>query len=215
MSLPRRLALLDWASRVGAYILEDDYDSEYRYGGRPLAALQGLDTADRVIYVGTFSKVLFPALRLGYLILPPQLYEPFLAVRRFVDIHPPFLEQAVLADFIAEGHYSRHLRRMRTLYAARRAALLAALANLPLEIDAPEAGIHCIGWLPDGLEETDVLRRAAAQGLDLWPVSKFCLSPLARQGLLLGYGSASQADLADGIRRLAAALDATQGEVVP
>ncbi len=212
MSLPRRLALLDWARRVGAYILEDDYDSEYRYGGRPLAALQGLDTADRVIYIGTFSKVLFPALRLGYLILPPQLFEPFLTVRRFVDIHPPFLDQAVLADFIAEGHFARHLRRMRTLYAARRSALLAAIASLPLEIDAPEAGIHCIGWLPDGLEEADVLRQAAAQGLDLWPVSKFCLNPLTRQGLLLGYGSATQADLADGIRRLAAALRAAQGK---
>src|SRR5690606_10966725 len=109
LSLARRLVLLDWAARSGTYILVDDYDSEFRYAGRPLASLQGLDEAERVIYLGTFSKLLFPALRLGYLILPSALVQPFLAVRSLIDIHNPLLEQAVLADFIAEGHFARHL----------------------------------------------------------------------------------------------------------
>ena len=181
-------------------------DSEYRFAGRPLAALQGLDEADRVIYIGTFSKTLFPALRIGYLILPPPLIDAFLAVRRLIDIHPPLLEQAVLTDFMVEGHFTRHLRRMRTLYAERRAALLEATRELPLEIDSPEAGIHCIGWLPDGMDDLAVVRQAAAHGLDLWPVSHFSLEPLARQGLLLGYGGYSVQEIKAGVRRLAAAL---------
>jgi len=206
MSLARRLALLDWAKRAGAYILEDDYDSEYRFAGRPLAALQGLDDADRVIYIGTFSKVLFPALRIGYLILPPPLVDAFLTVRRLIDIHTPMLEQAVLTDFIVEGHFTRHLRRMRTLYAERRATLLEAVSELPLEIHSPEAGIHCIGWLPDGMDDLAVVRQAAAHGLDLWPVSNFSIEPLARQGLLLGYGGYNVQEIKDGVRRLAAAM---------
>ncbi len=206
MSLARRLAVLDWAKRANAYILEDDYDSEYRFVGRPLAALQGLDDSDRVIYIGTFSKVLFPALRIGYLILPSPLVEAFLTVRRLIDIHTPMLEQAVLADFIAEGHFSRHLRRMRTLYAERRAALLEAVSGLPLEIQSPEAGIHCIGWLPDGMDDLAVVDRAAAHGLDLWPVSNFSLEPFTRKGLLLGYGGYSIPVIKDGVRRLAIAI---------
>jgi GntR family transcriptional regulator/MocR family aminotransferase len=118
------------------------------------------------------------------------------------------LEQAVLTDFIAEGHFTRHLRRMRTLYSERRAALLEAASELPLEIDSPEAGIHCIGWLPDGMDDLAVGHQAAAYGLDLWPVSAFCLEPLARKGLLLGYGGFSVQEIKDGVRRLAAALRA-------
>ena len=206
MSLTRRLALLDWARRTGAYLLEDDYDSEYRFAGRPLAALQGLDDAGRVIYIGTFSKVLFPALRLGYLILPMPLVEEFLRLRRYMDTHLPILEQAVLTDFMAEGHFIRHLRRMRTLYAERRAALLEAARNLPLDIYAPEAGIHCVGWLPEGMDDQALVRQGAAHGLDLTPISIFCMEPLARKGLLLGYGGYSVAEIRAGVRRLAAAL---------
>jgi GntR family transcriptional regulator / MocR family aminotransferase len=208
MSLARRLALLDWARRADAYILEDDYDSEFRFAGRPLAALQGLDDAGHVIYIGTFSKVLFPALRIGYLIVPPPLVEAFLAVRRLIDIHPPMLEQATLADFIVEGHFARHLRRMRTLYAERRAALIEAASALPLDIQAPEAGIHCVGWLPDATDELALVRRAATHGLDLAPVSLFSLEPLGRKGLLLGYAGHSVQAIQDGVRRLAAALQA-------
>ncbi|MCI0395997.1 MAG: PLP-dependent aminotransferase family protein [Chloroflexi bacterium] len=206
MSLARRLALLDWARRAGATILEDDYDSEYRFAGRPLAALQGLDDAGRVIYIGTFSKVLFPALRIGYLILPPPLVDAFLTVRSLIDIHAPILEQAALADFMVEGHFTRHLRRMRTLYAGRRAVLLEAVRELPLEIDSPEAGMYCIGWLPDGMDDVSVVRQAAAQGLDLTPVSRFSMEPLARKGLVLGYAAYSVQQIQDAVRRLAAAL---------
>jgi GntR family transcriptional regulator/MocR family aminotransferase len=206
MSLSRRLALLDWAQRADAYILEDDYDSEYRYAGRPLATLQGLDTTDHVIYIGTFSKVLFPALRIGYLILPLTLVDAFKAVRGFIDVHTPMLEQAVLADFIAEGHFTRHLRRMRTLYAERRSALIKAADGLALEIFSPEAGIHCIGWLPDGMDDVSLIRRAAAMGLDLWSVSNFCINPPVRKGLLLGYGGYSVPKIKDGIRKLAIAM---------
>jgi GntR family transcriptional regulator / MocR family aminotransferase len=206
LSLTRRLALLDWANRTGAYLLEDDYDSEYRFAGRPLAALQGLDEAERVIYIGTFSKVLFPALRIGYLILPMPLVEEFLRLRRYVDTHLPILEQAVLTDFMAEGHFTRHLRRMRTLYAERRAALLTAARDLPLDIYAPEAGIHCVGWLPAGMDDQALVRQGDAHGLDLTPISTFCMEPLARKGLLLGYGGYSVAEIKAGVRRLAAAL---------
>ena len=208
MSLPRRLAVLDWASRTNAYILEDDYDSEYRYAGRPLAALQGLDNGERVIYIGTFSKVLFPALRIGYLILPRPLVDSFLTVKSLIDVHNPMLEQSVLTDFIVEGHFARHLRRMRMLYAERRKALIRAASGLPLEVYSPEAGIHCIGWLPKGMDDLALIRRAANYDLDLWPVSYFCIEPLARKGLLLGYGGYSIAKIKDGIRKLAIAMSA-------
>jgi GntR family transcriptional regulator/MocR family aminotransferase len=180
MSPARRLALLDWAKRANAYILEDDYDSEFRFATRPLATLQGLDEADRVIYIGTFSKVLFPSIRIGYLILPPPLVDPFLKVRRHIDIHSPMLEQAVLADFMIEGHFRRHVRRMRALYAERRSALLEAASKLPLEIHSPEAGIHCVGWLPDGMDDLAVARRAADYDLQLTLVSSFSIEPRAK-----------------------------------
>ncbi len=206
MSLSRRLALLDWAKRANAYILEDDYDSEFRFTGRPLATLQGLDNADRVIYIGTFSKVLFPSIRIGYMILPPLLFDSFRKVRGMIDIHSPILEQAVLADFIIEGHYARHLRRMRTLYAERRSALLEVTRRLPLKIDSPEAGIHCVGWLPDGMDDQSLADRAADYNLDLMPISLFSIEPLARNGLLLGYGGYSVQEIKNGARRLEALL---------
>ena len=206
MSISRRLALLDWAKRANAYILEDDYDSEFRFAGRPLATLQGLDDADRVIYIGTFSKVLFPSIRIGYMILPPLLVDPFLKVRRLVDIHTPMLEQAVLTDFITEGHFTRHLRRMRTLYAERRGTLLTAAKKLPLEIHSVEAGIHCVGWLPDGMNDLAVASKAAKYNLELTPISIFSIEPLSRKGLLLGYGGYSVQEIQAGVRRLEALL---------
>ncbi len=206
MSPARRLALLGWAKRANAYILEDDYDSEFRFATRPLAALQGLDEADRVIYIGTFSKVLFPAIRIGYLILPPLLVDPFLKVRRHIDIHSPLLEQAVLADFMIEGHFRRHVRRMRALYAERRSTLLKAASALPLEIHSPEAGIHCVGWLPDGMDDLAVARQAADYDLQLTLVSSFSIEPLARKGLLLGYGGYGVQAIKNGARRLGALL---------
>jgi GntR family transcriptional regulator / MocR family aminotransferase len=206
LSLLRRLKLLEWSKQANAYILEDDYDSEFRFADRPLAALQGLDDAERVIYIGTFSKVLFPSLRIGYMILPQQLVDPFLKVRRFTDIHAPLFEQAVLADFIVEGHFMRHLRRMRTLYAERRSVLLEAARELPLEIFSAEAGIHCVGWLPDGIDDLVIAEKASVYDLELVTVSKFCIEPFARKGLLLGYGGYSEQEIRAGIHRLEALL---------
>jgi GntR family transcriptional regulator/MocR family aminotransferase len=206
LSLPRRIALLDWAKRANAYLIEDDYDSEYHYTRRPLLALQGLDDAGRVIYIGTFSKVLFPALRLGYLILPPNLVDASRTVRNLIDTHPPLLEQAVLTEFIEEGHFTRHLRKMRRLYAERRAALLEAARELPLEILAAEAGMHCVGWLPAGMDDLALVRTAASHGVDLVPVANFSMEPLERKGVLLGYSEHTVEQIQDGVRRLAAAM---------
>lgn len=203
MSLARRLALLEWAKQAHAYILEDDYDSEYRFAGRPLATLQSLDSDNRVIYVGTFSKILAPALRIGYLILPPFLVEPFLAVRRLIDFHLPILEQAALADFIAEGHFTRHLRRMRTLFAERRTALLDALATLPLDIHAFPVGSHCVGWLPAGMDGLRLAHQAAAHDLNLWLVSQYSIEPLAREGLVIGYGDHTIEEMQRAVDKLA------------
>lgn len=203
MSLARRLALLEWAKAANAYIIEDDYDSEYRFAGRPLATLQSLDRDDRVIYVGTFSKILAPALRIGYLILPPLLVEPCLAMRRLIDFHLPILEQAALADFIAEGHFTRHLRRMRTLFAERRTALLEALAALPLDIHAFPVGSHCVGWLPAGMDGLRLAHQAAANDLNLWLVSQYCIEPLAREGLVIGYGDHDSAEMQQAVAKLA------------
>lgn len=211
MSLPRRLALLEWARDAGAWILEDDYDSEYRFGGRPIEALVGLDGSDRVIYAGTFSKVLFPALRLGYLIVPPPLAADFAAARRFVDAHPPILEQMALSDFMRAGHFSRHVRRMRALYAARRAALATAvreeLGGL-LALAPQEAGLQVVGWLPPGVDDQAAARLASAAGIVLLPISTFAMDPssLRRGGLLLGYSSMPEHEIYDNVRRLAVAL---------
>ncbi len=206
MSLSRRLALLEWAKTAGAYVMEDDYDSEYRFGGRPLASLQGLDTHERIIYIGTFSKVMFPALRLGYLIVPPGLVDAFLGMRRFVDYHPSILEQAALADFMSEGHFTRHIRRMRTLYAERRAILLDAARDLPLDIYAPEAGMHVVGWLPEGVDDRAVAAFAAEQNIEVMPISAFAIEPLKRGGLVLGYAGIDEMAIRERIHRLGIVL---------
>jgi GntR family transcriptional regulator/MocR family aminotransferase len=209
MSLARRLALLQWARQQRAWILEDDYDSEYRYAGRPLEALQGLDHANRVIYIGTFSKALFPALRLGYLVVPPELGEAFMAARRFVDRHVSALEQTALADFMLDGHFTRHLRRMRTLHAERRAAFVAEIQHHLediLEIQPSEGGMHLVAWLPQGMDDQAAARQAAAHGVDTVPLSSFGVEPVQRGGLILGYAAVSEHEMRDGVRRLAAAL---------
>jgi GntR family transcriptional regulator / MocR family aminotransferase len=209
MSLPRRLALLEWARRAGAWLLEDDYDSEYRYAGRPLPALQGLDGEGRTVYLGTFSKVLFPSLRLGYMVVPSDLLDAFVSARALADRHGPSVEQATLADFIVEGHFARHIRRTRALYAARRAALMEAarheLAGL-LDLAASDAGMHLVGWLPTGVDDRVASRRAAARGVDAPPLSAYAIGPLARGGLLLGYAAVDEREIREGVERLAAAL---------
>jgi GntR family transcriptional regulator/MocR family aminotransferase len=210
MSLTRRLELLGWARRSGAWVIEDDYDSEYRYTGRPLEALQGLDAEGRVVYVGTFSKVLFPALRLGYLVVPPDLIDAFTAARELVDRHPPTVEQAVLAEFIAAGHFSRHLRRMRALYAARQEALFEEISqHLSGFLDASpaESGMHLVGWLPAGIDDKEASHRAAHRGIEAPPISLYTTSENVRGGLMLGYAAVDEARTREGVRRLARALE--------
>ena len=210
MSLARRLELLGWAGRSGAWVIEDDYDSEYRYTGRPLEALQGLDAGGRVVYVGTFSKVLFPALRLGYLVAPPDLTDAFTAARELVDRHPPTVEQAVLAEFIAAGHFGRHLRRMRALYAARQEALIEEISqHLSGLLDASpaESGMHLVGWLPVGTDDKRASRRAAQQDVEAPPISLYTTHENVREGLMLGYAAVDEAGTREGVRRLARALE--------
>jgi GntR family transcriptional regulator/MocR family aminotransferase len=209
MSLGRRLELLDWAQRVGAWILEDDYDSEFRYHGHPLASLQGLDTHGHVIYMGTFSKVLFPSLRLGYLVLPQELVEPFVAMRALCGRHSPTLEQAVLADFMTEGHFIRHIRRMRSLYAQRQQILIATVRQElqgVIEVEESEAGMHLIGWLPPHLDDVHVSRLAALQGVDVQALSTYSEQKRERPGLLLGYAGVNEHEIREGVQCLSRAL---------
>ena len=209
MSLSRRLALLEWARTAGAWVLEDDYDSEYRYAGRPLAALQGLDSDGRVIYLGTFSKVMLPSLRLGYLVLPPDLVDAFVAARSVADRHSPTVEQAALADFIEDGQLERHIRRMRMLYAGRQAVLIDAakreLGGL-LDLTPSDAGMHLVGWLPDGVDDRAASARAAENGVEAPALSNYYIDAADRAGLLLGYAAVPAKAARAAVRRLAAAL---------
>jgi GntR family transcriptional regulator / MocR family aminotransferase len=213
MSLKRRLALLEWANASGAWILEDDYDSEYRYAGRPLAALQGLDPAGRVIYAGTFSKVLFPALRLGYLVVPPGLVDAFVAARALTDRHSPSVTQAALADFLDGGHFARHVRQTRALYAERQAALVDAARRLlggRLEVAPAEAGMHLTGWLPAGMDDRQAARAAIAHDVDAPPLSSYRIRPGRpgeRGGLVLGYAAYTAREIEEACARLARAFE--------
>lgn len=209
MSLPHRLALLRWAAAVGAHVVEDDYDSEYRYVGDPLPSLQGLDTAGRVVYVGSFSKVLFPALRIGYLVVPDGLVDAFAAGHRFAAGHAPALEQAALADFIAAGHFTRHIRRMRALYAERGATLVREIRRELdglVSVNDAEAGLHLMGWLPDGMDDVWAAARAAEHRVDTQPLSAHAMNPYGRNGLMLGFAATPEREIIAGVRRLAAAL---------
>jgi GntR family transcriptional regulator/MocR family aminotransferase len=211
LSISRRLELLDWAGKAGAFIVEDDYDSEYRYDGPPLQALAGLDRAGRVIYVGTFSKILFPALRLGYLVLPPALVEPFAAAKAMADTGTAALEQLALADFISMGHFDRHLRRTNAANAARRNALIAAIHKEfgdRAEVCGANAGLHVLVWLKgkSGGAIEDVHGKAEAAGVGLYTADSFYFRPPKRTGLVLGYAPLRERDIRDGIRLLAQAL---------
>ena len=205
MSLPRRLQLLEWARDKEAWIIEDDYDSEFRYAGRPLASLQGLDRDGRVIYIGTFSKTIYPSLRLGCVVVPADLADIFTAARALSDLHSPLIDQSILAEFIAEGHYARHLRRMRTLYSSRQEILLAEtekhLSGL-LEITKADAGMHLIGWLPTGVDDQTVSRQLKERGVRAAAVSRYCIEKPKRGGLLLGYTAFNEKQIRAGIKIL-------------
>lgn len=215
MSLPRRLELLDWARQQNVWIMEDDYISEYRFEGKPLTALQGLDTSGRVLYMGTFSKVFTPALRLGYLVVPPSLVEPFRAIRSLLDKCPAFIDQAVLADFINEGHFSHHIRRMRILYAERREALRAAIleeATDLLELDSVDAGLHVLAWLPNGVEDREITRCLAENGIMAPCLSYFFHRPPPRGALVLGFAGWSPPELRASVRAMARSMRGLLGK---
>jgi GntR family transcriptional regulator/MocR family aminotransferase len=203
MSLPRRLALIEWARSRDAWIIEDDYNSEFRYAGRPLASLQGLDPAGRVIYVGTFSKTIFPSLRLGCLVLPEELVDVFAAARALNDVHSSLIDQAVLAEFIAEGHFARHVRRMRTLYELRQRILLEEcrkqLGGL-LEVEKADAGMHLVGWLPEGVSDVELSKKAAERGLKLSAVSEYYQVKPVRGGFILGYTAFDERQIKEGVK---------------
>ena len=209
LDLPRRLELLTWAGEAGALIFEDDYDSEFRFGGRPLPAMQGLDGAGTVLYSGTFSKVLFPALRLGYLVAPRALAGPLSRALGLLSRQPPTLEQATLADFIREGHLERHLRRMRTLYGARREALVEALAAAfgdRVSILGAEGGMHLLARFVTQRKDQELVRLAAELGVALTPASGYYLDPAPSSGFIFGFAALTPARIREGIRRLATVL---------
>ncbi len=205
MSATRRMLLLNWAMRRGAWIIEDDYDSEYRFGERPIASLQGADTDARVIYIGTFNKVVFPALRLGYVVIPKDLVSAFATARDAADVFSSTLYQAVMTDFIREGHFARHIRRMRVLYMQRRTALVEAIHKQmgeKLEVIGAEAGMHLVALLQPGVSDVEVSRKAARLGVSAMPLSACCLKRSARGGLILGYGGTDAQQIHDGVRKL-------------
>lgn len=228
MSLRRRLALLEWAHENDSWIIEDDYDSEYRYAGRPLSSLQGLDRHNRVIYIGTFSKTMYPSLRLGYLVVPKPLIQAFITAKAQADQHSPLVDQAVLTDFINEGHFGRHLRRMRSLYAHRQSVLLSAVkkyfSNSPdrLIIQANQAGLHVVGLLPETTYrhvnnkspntpiDQIILADVKAAGISTLPLSLYYLHnkpeyPMIKNplcGFLLGYSGYADSQIMQGVAAL-------------
>ena len=210
MSLPRRLQLLDWAARSNALILEDDYDGEYRYVGRPVPALQGLDRRELVLFTGSFSKVLFPSLRLGYLVVPAGLVERLSATLSITSRHAPLLEQAVLCDFIAEGHFGRHLRRMRQVYGERLSVLQESarqrLAGL-IEFIGIEAGLQTAAWLCDGLTGETAAAAASRHNVEVIPLSRYSLGKTAREGLQIGFAAIDTKEIRRGVADLAIALE--------
>jgi GntR family transcriptional regulator/MocR family aminotransferase len=214
MSVARRLQLLEWARSSGAWIVEDDYDSEYRYESMPVTSMQGLDPGSSVIYIGTFSKTLFPSLRLGYIVIPRALVDRFRAVRQANDLCPSHLYQAALADFISAGHFTRHVRRTRLLYAERRNALTQALGTefgAATEILGTEAGMHLVVTLPPGLSDRRISACAAREGLWLWPLSAAYAGANARQGFILGFGGTKVDEIPHQVRRLGKAVRCESG----
>jgi GntR family transcriptional regulator / MocR family aminotransferase len=208
MPVERRLALLSWATRVGAWVVEDDYVSEFRYEGQPLEALQSLDRDKRAVYVGSFSKTLFPALRVGYLVLPRALVRPFLAAKWAADRFSAPLYQEALAELLTEGQYERYLRRAGARNASRRRALIAALSERfggRVEIAGENTGVHLVVWLRDvaPAELGDVVARAARAGVGVYSVAPFYAEPPPRAGLLFGYAALTEAEIRAGLRRLA------------
>jgi GntR family transcriptional regulator / MocR family aminotransferase len=205
MSATRRLQLLEWAQRAAAWIVEDDYDSEYRYNSKPIASLQGMDHHNRVIYIGSFSKIMFPALRLGYIVIPPDLVERFAAMRQSMDLCPSHIPQAVMLEFIREGHFARHIRRMRPIYAERREVLVTELARAfgeDGEIIGDDAGMHLTLLLQKLRKDEQLAARAAKESLWLSPLSASYVGRSPRHGFVLGFGNTRANQIPAAVRQL-------------
>ena len=207
MSMRRRLALIDWARETGGWVLEDDYDSEFRFAGPPLAAMQGMDDSGRVIYLGTFSKVLFPGLRLGYAVIPDPLLETLVALRSRSDRSPPTLAEAALTDLIREGHFAAHLRRARRRAEAARNALVAGLSEAKnLTVAVPDQGLHLVAGLPEGFSDIEAVEIARQTGLGVRALSTMAVTNPPRQGLVIGFSGFAPDVLNGAARRFAAAI---------
>lgn len=214
MSLARRMRLLDWAAAGDRWIVEDDYDSEFLYAGRPIPALQGLDRAQRVIYIGTFSKALFPGLRLGYMVLPESLIGAFRAARLLLDGHTSTVGQLALAEFMADGQFPAHLRKMRALYGRRREIMLGAIHRyMAPHLGGPpgEAGMHLLVFLRPALDDAVIAARAAAMGIPCEPLSAFHSGPAPRPGLVFGFGATPDDAIPSTVARLADLIDRNRG----
>ena len=218
MSLARRLSLLSWAAAERAWIVEDDYDSEFHYEGRPLAALQGLDAAGRTIYVGTFNKVLFPGIRAAYLVVPPGLADAFAAGRRLLDGFSPPLTQLALAEFLTRGHFAAHLRQIRAVYAARRDALLHHAHRgwgASVRLGPSATGLHLVALLPRGADDQRIARAAPAGGMAVAPLSEYYRAAPRRPGLLLSFGSATPERIRQSVEALAPIVSQQSGTILP
>jgi GntR family transcriptional regulator/MocR family aminotransferase len=206
LSLPRRLELLAWAAEAGSWIVEDDYDSEFRYSGRPLPSLKSLDRGQRVLYAGSFSKVLFPALRLGYLVVPPELEAAFLRAAKLLTSGLPLLDQGAVAAFMRNGHFARHIRRMRILYGERRRSLAGALQAAfgdRVVVELASGGMHLLARFPAAEDDTVLARRAGRAGLAATALSSLAMAHDAGQGLLLSFTNVAAADAEALVGRLA------------
>lgn len=210
MSLHRRLQLLQWARKSGALIFEDDYDSEYRYAGRPVPSLQGLDTTGVILFAGSFNKVLFPSLRLGYLVVPPDLVPYFEAASSVTKRHAPLIDQAIVCDFITEGHFGRHLRRMREVYAERLSVLLQTakerLGGL-LEISGVEAGMQTVGWLANGIPAHAAAKAASERNVEVFPLGSLPRGKSKQEALHLGFAAVDAQEIRRGVHELALGLE--------
>ena len=209
LAMARRLELLAWARETNAWIIEDDYASEFRYGGRALASLQGLDDNERVIYVGTFNKALFPGLRLGYAVVPPALAKAFVTARYLVDRQPSSLAQAVVADFIEEGHFAAHLRRMRLQYRDQRDILVSSLRQRlgsELTVDPPDQGMHLVAYLRRGLKDTAIERAARERSVIVRAMSRLYVAAPPRSALVMGFSGYPRRMIPPAVAQLAEAF---------
>jgi GntR family transcriptional regulator/MocR family aminotransferase len=210
LSMARRLELLAWAREKGAWIVEDDYASEFRYGGRPLASLQGLDEGERVIYVGTLNKALFPGLRMGYAVVPRALLRAFVAARYLMDRQPSTLSQAVVAAFMEEGHFAAHIRRMRLLYRDQRDVLVAALKNrlgADVTVDAPDQGMHLVAYTRRGLSDIAIERSGRQHGVIVRAMSRLHVAAAPRSALVLGFSGYPRQTIIPAVERLAQVIE--------